>query len=199
MKLFVKKNPKLVLPKQANPSDAGYDIVATTEPVIVGEFIARPLDQMKMWKTIQYIEYGTGLFVAPQTAKKVSNFTADASGALCGTLTEPVDYHTFIFPRSSISKYNLALANSIGVIDNGYRAEIKVRFKYVFQPEDLVMLQEAGGMRVYGIINTDKIYQQGDRIAQIIASENLGIEFEEVVSLDETSRNLGGFGSSGVK
>jgi deoxycytidine triphosphate deaminase len=41
----------------------------------------------------------------------------------------PEGYVGLVFPRSSIRKYGLALANSIGVIDSGYRGEIMCSFK----------------------------------------------------------------------
>ena len=39
----------------------------------------------------------------------------------------PEGYVGYIFPRSSISKTDHYLRNSVGVIDSGYRGEIKIR------------------------------------------------------------------------
>ncbi len=202
MRILVKEREKLQLPTQANPNeDAGYDVVATTEPQIIGEFIERPLDRMKVWRQIAYIQYGTGLFICPVSQKngKIINANVDASGALCGLVRDESykDYHIELFPRSSISKYNLVLANSVGTIDLGYRNEILVRFKYIVQPEDLVILPEANVQRVYAMVNPDAIYQQGDKIVQIKARKNTNIEFTIVKDLPASSRNMGGFGSSG--
>ena len=41
------------------------------------------------------------------------------------------DWKLVIYPRSSISKYNLMLANGVGICDSSYRDEVKVRFKIV--------------------------------------------------------------------
>ena len=41
----------------------------------------------------------------------------------------PSGYVGYLFPRSSISKQSLALANSVGVIDSNYRGEIICKFK----------------------------------------------------------------------
>ena len=41
----------------------------------------------------------------------------------------PEGYVGLLFPRSSISKQDLSLANAVGVIDSGYRGEIKFKFK----------------------------------------------------------------------
>src|ERR1035437_9505666 len=41
----------------------------------------------------------------------------------------PYGYHTELFVRSSISKYDLMLANHVGVCDNGYTGELLFRFR----------------------------------------------------------------------
>jgi dUTP pyrophosphatase len=41
----------------------------------------------------------------------------------------PVGYVGLVFPRSSVVKTDLALANSVGVIDSGYRGEVSFCFK----------------------------------------------------------------------
>lgn len=203
MKIFVKDIKGLVLPKQANDDtahpDAGYDVVATTEGQIVGEFIERPLDHAKVYRKIAYIEYGTNLYISPQDSKQIKD--ADFIEG-CDVFRPPTEvvtkYHTLLHPRSSISKQNLVLANSVGIIDNGYRNQIMVRFKYIFQPEDLVIVPEANVSRIYGLVNQDLIYKQGERICQIKASPNIPIEFEVVKDLNATERGLGGFGSTGT-
>ena len=105
-------------------------------------------------------------------------------------------YHIEGLPRSSISKKNLLLANSEATIDNAYRGEVSLRFKYVFQPEDLLIVPEAGRSRIYGVLSPASIYAKGDRIAQIKAVPNIDIQFELVEELDATVRGQGGFGSS---
>ena len=212
MKLLLKKVPDLIIPSQANPpsdkeiGDAGYDITATTDPIIRGEYIERPIDTLKVWKRVIHIEYGTNLYWAPQqtvdkrvTGIEVFDKPKEKKGVVKAyDLTATFqDYHIELFPRSSISKYNLVLANSVGTIDNGYRAQVLVRFKYIFQPEDLVFLPEAGVQRAYGIVNPEFIYNKGDKICQLKARENIPVAFEVVDELPASGRNLGGFGSSG--
>jgi dUTPase len=202
MKILVKKINGLVLPKQATNKDAAYDVVATTPPNVSGEYIKihRP-DEVKIYSRIAYIEYGTNLFIAPETEieKRVSNATADASGALAGLIFEEREttYHTELFGRSSISKYNLVLANSVATIDNPYRGQIMIRFKYVFQPEDLLSFPKLAYTRIYREVNNEHIYQLGDKICQMKARPNIPIDFELVDNLDETQRGAGGFGSTG--
>ena len=201
MKLYIRDSPAIKIPTQAHPGeDAAYDIVATTPPIIYGDSIESLLYNAKLWKRVIFIEYGTNLYVAPEDeqTKAPVNFNVDASGALCGVEWETIGvrYHTQLFPRSSISKYNLVLANSVGTIDNGYRDQIFCRFKYLFQPEDMVLLQE-DRLRLYGRVNNDHLYQAGDKIIQIKACANTEINFERVKELPPSSRKFGGFGSSG--
>jgi dUTP pyrophosphatase len=100
-----------------------------------------------------FVEYGTGLAVEI-----------------------PEGYVGLLFPRSSISNTGLIMANSVGVIDSGYRGEIKFRFKYIPGTAD---------------------YNIGDRVGQLIILPYPSIETEEVDELNSSERGEGGFGSSG--
>lgn len=82
-----------------------------------------------------------------------------------------------IFPRSSIYRKELTLTNSVGVIDAGYRGEIKFKFR----PTD----------------HNAKVYEVGDRVGQLVIVPIQLTEFVEVDELNETKRGNGGFGSSG--
>lgn len=95
----------------------------------------------------------------------------------------PEGYAGFIFPRSSIYKYDLQLTNSVGVIDSSYRGEIKFKFRATDIP----------------ISKLIKIYNVGDRIGQLIIMPYPKVVFEEVSELQSTDRGDGGFGSTGVK
>lgn len=181
MRVFFIQSPDLKLPIKANPTDAGYDIFASTEPKIVGDIIGSPTNY-NYYKRIDYIEYGTNLFVKPQSSIDVSQWFAP----------KPID-SLELRPRSSISKYNLLLANSPATIDESYRGEIKVRFKYILQPEDIRIIDEV----IYISPNIDKIYKKDDRIVQILPHVESSIQWLAVDSLDETKRGNGGFGSSG--
>ena len=87
----------------------------------------------------------------------------------------PIHHVGLLFPRSSISKTDLRLANAVGVIDSGYRGEVIVKF-------DL-----SGGI----------CYKVGDRIAQLLLVPIPSINFVEVVNLPKSDRDTGAFGSSG--
>jgi len=181
MKLRVKNTPNLSVPQPGTPKASGYDMIAVGTPTIVGEVFPTPNPREKRWKRIDYIEYHTGLFVAPEATPNVVPLE---------------EFHTLIFPRSSLSKYNLSLANSIGLIDNDYRGEILLRFKYLWQPEDFVV--ETNGV-LSGKINEARIYKPGDKIGQLVAEVHNPIEWVVVNLLDETVRGEGGFGSTDTK
>jgi dUTP pyrophosphatase len=100
----------------------------------------------------KFIEYGTGL-----------------------SFEIPKGYVCLVFPRSSLSNKDLIMANHVGVLDSGFRGELKFRFRKI----------------------GEEVYEVGDRIGQIIILPYPEIEFEEVNELSETERGATGFGSTG--
>jgi dUTP pyrophosphatase len=86
-----------------------------------------------------------------------------------------------IFPRSSIRNTRLQLSNSVGVIDSGYRGELQATFNKI----------------ITTIENQKNDYKVGDRICQIIIVPHPIIQIVEVDELSESSRGIGGFGSTG--
>jgi dUTP pyrophosphatase len=85
-----------------------------------------------------------------------------------------------IYPRSGLAfKHSVTVCNAPGLIDSDYRNEIKV-------------LLINHGDKAFTVNN-------GDRIAQFVLSEYAQIKWVPVDKLSETSRGLGGFGSTGVK
>lgn len=150
----------------ANVDDAGWDIIAQSEPKIIGTQAYGPY-----WKNIEYIEYDTNLAIAPEEG-----------------------YHTLVMPRSSISKTNLFLRNSVGLIDNGYRGTIKLRFGYIFQPNHMLIHQD----QLICELDDSKIYKKGDRIGQLVFAKTIEPSYVLAGALEETQRGEGGFGSSGL-
>jgi dUTP pyrophosphatase len=111
--------------------------------------------------TDSYIEYGTGIAVEL-----------------------PEGYHCELFPRSSISKYHLILANSVGLVDQSFRGELKFRFKICTSPSD--------------VAKPYRLYKKGDKIGQIVIRKTYSFPVQEVYVLSETDRGTGGFGSTGI-
>ena len=58
----------------------------------------------------------------------------------------PEGYVGLIFARSSISKQDLSLANAVGVIDSGYRGEIKFKFKPTLSYMDFGAAEDIHGI-----------------------------------------------------
>ena len=115
----------------------------------------------------EYVEYGTGIAVEI-----------------------PEGYVGLIFARSSISKTSLILANHVGVVDSGYRGEIKFRFKdtdmrYVYR----------GTTKTFYCGET--AYEVGNKIGQLVILPYPQIQWSETDELSDTNRGEGGFGSSG--
>ena len=117
----------------------------------------------------------------------------------------PQGYHVELFPRSSISKYDLSLANSIGLVDNGYRGELRFRFKFTQRAKPVLTMvkNENDGYDQHPGIESffpypPLLYKKGDKIGQIVIRKSVsGLPVEEVAELSDTSRGSGGFGSTG--
>jgi dUTPase len=102
------------------------------------------------------------------------------------------NYNTgyYMYPRSSLSKTQLRLANSTGIIDAGYRGHLMGIFDVVNIPNDYPDDKDA-----------DYFGKKYERYLQICAPSLAPIVVEVVNSMDdlgeETTRGSGGFGSTG--
>lgn len=93
----------------------------------------------------------------------------------------PDGYAGFVHARSGRAlKEGLALPNAPGLIDSGYRGEIKVV---------LVNLDPHEPIHI----------KVGERIAQLVIQKVENVSVVETTDMDETSRGTGGFGSTGVR
>ena len=184
MKIQVLKNETYQsvdnLPTKGTDRATGFDVVVTSEPEIVGEIYDNGA-----YKRVDYIQYKTNLKLAVQKERVFSNFGYN-----------DLDYDILAFPRSSISKYNLTLANCIGLIDADYRGEVLLRFKYQWQPEDYKIRTDN---LLEGRVNFTKLYNKGDKVCQLKVTKVENVEFVLVYELDSTTRGDGGFGSTDTK
>jgi dUTPase len=184
MKIQVLKNDTYQsvdnLPKKGTDRATGFDVVVTSEPEIVGEQYDNGT-----YKRVDYIQYKTNLKLAVQKERVFSNFGHT-----------DLDYDILAFPRSSVSKYNLVLANCIGLIDADYRGEVLLRFKYIWQPEDYKIRTDN---LLEGYVNSTKLYNKGDKVCQLKVTKVENVEFVLVYELDSTTRGDGGFGSTDTK
>jgi dUTP pyrophosphatase len=102
----------------------------------------------------------------------------------CEALSDTdVDYDSntnvsyYLYARSSIIKTPLRLANSVGIIDSGYRGDIIAC--------------------VDNIKNVPYTIQQGSRLFQLCGPQLEPIQFQLTNDLSNSQRGAGGFGSTG--
>lgn len=127
-------------PTRASQGDAGLDLYAAEETVIMSDF-----------RTM----VGTGTY-----------------------LELPDTHFAMLVPRSSLSvKRDIQMVNGVGIIDAGYRGEIKA---------PLISMGE------------DRVIAKGERIVQIVILPVVQAEFNRVEVLGATERGDGGFGSTGA-
>jgi len=92
----------------------------------------------------------------------------------------PRGFEGQIRPRSGLAvRHGISMVNTPGTIDSDYRGEIKI------------LLINFGDSVVK--------FAQGERIGQLVICPVARAHWEPVLSLDETDRGSGGFGSTGVK
>lgn len=181
---FKKLMANAVAPTKAHATDAGFDLTATS----------------CVFDKEGNATYGTGIAVEI-----------------------PEGHVGLIFPRSSVCRKDLALSNCVGVIDAGYRGEIKAKFKptlvYVdkghtgwnetdYEGSDQTDLATQdvtfhGRSASYPDVGDGclpfppRVYEVGERVAQLIILPLPAVEFEEAKQLSDSDRGEGGYGSTG--
>lgn len=100
----------------------------------------------------------------------------------------------WLLPRSSISKTNYRMANSMGLIDSGYRGNIMAKVDtlpiFIFDDSNKVSTLDN---------NNNNIIEKGTRLFQIAVGDLTPIsEVKVVETLSSTERGTGGFGSTGL-
>jgi len=95
------------------------------------------------------------------------------------TVAIPAGYAGLVAPRSGLAaRLGLGVVNAPGVVDAGYRGEIKV------------ILVNHGSEPIS--------LQRGERIAQLLVVPVVAVEFVEMAELPPSARGAGGFGSTGT-
>lgn len=103
-------------------------------------------------------------------------------GISCAMLDTTTNNFTgfYLYPRSSFSKYPLLCSNSVGIIDAGYRGEIKGKVRWL-------------------PIDDEKNFsiEQNIKLFQICSPDLSPFKVKIVSELPESSRGTNGFGSTG--
>lgn len=161
MKLLIKPRDSEVAENykdwnEHHKGDAGLDLFFPDTVTVPGKTIG--------------MKIGLGIQCEP-----LGNIRPFKMGEPAGLREYPVAYE--LFPRSSIGKTSIRLANSIGLIDPGYRGEIMVM--------------------VDNLSEEDFTLEKGTRLFQLVAADRKPIEIMITNELSETSRGQGGHGSTG--
>src|SRR5262249_25016677 len=91
----------------------------------------------------------------------------------------PPGYAGLVLPRSGLAmQKGVTVLNAPGLIDSGYRGELKVLLiNHAAEPVELA---------------------RGERIAQLVVQPGAEVKLMEVARLPESERGMGGFGSTGA-
>lgn len=160
--------------------------VDTIDTELINKY-TEAIDQhnLKIANNIDHIDAGFDLYCPEDMTFKSSNVNKLDHKIICNAkiIEKNNSYYTgyYMYPRSSISKTNLRLANNVGIIDAGYRGHL---------------------IGMFDLVNTDLTsIKKFDRYLQICAPGLIPIVVELVESLEElgekTIRGDGGFGSTG--
>ena len=94
----------------------------------------------------------------------------------------PAGYVGFLVPRSSLSKRNVAMTNSVGIIDSDYRGELMASL-------------------VYWGLEANCVIEKNERFAQLVvvpvALPDVLVRYQDDEQWNDTARGIGGFGSTG--
>ena len=119
---------------------------------------------------------GLDLFAAEDVLLAPGERAAVATGI---AVAIPDGYAGFVHARSGrVLKQGLTVVNAPGLIDSGYRGEIKVILINLDSSEDIHIKRE-------------------EKIAQLVVQQVSAVELIEVDELPATERGQGGFGSTG--
>jgi dUTP pyrophosphatase len=108
----------------------------------------------------------------------------------------------YMYPRSSLSKTKLRLANSVGIIDSGYRGNLIGMFDVVnIEDRPLTDSKSSSVQDPDACAIADYFAKVNDRLIQICAPGLVPIYVEVVETIEDlgnyTERGSGGFGSTG--
>ena len=144
-----------------------------------------PVEMINYYKEVAILcmtkeDSGIDLYIPYSQTLQIGNNTIDHM-INCYMINNTTGYTTgyYLYPRSSIYKYNLIMANSVGIIDAGYRGSIKANVKC--------------DVDNYNISNSIKLFQ----ICAPDLSPLSVIIIDNNTILPESIRGNNGFGSSG--
>ena len=121
---------------------------------------------------------GLDLFIPEDTLIKAHSCSIINLKIACQGFKDKKPTSFYLYPRSSIVKTPLRLANCVGIIDSGYRGPIKCAFD--------------------NISDNEYVVKRGTRLVQLCGPTLEPITFKIKNELSPTTRGDGGFGSTGI-
>lgn len=128
---------------------------------------------VKMTEHLKLVDSGFDVYVIEDVVFKAKQTLLVDLGI---QVTSDFEACIFMYPRSSIYKTPLFLRNNVGVIDHGYRGNVK--------------------MALMNMSDDDYVLEKGKALCQLILPSGIPPKIEFVDELDETLRGDGGFGST---
>ena len=144
---------------------------------------------LKLYKNIRHIDAGFDLLCPNEQTLYTTNaqkvdYQVMCAAEIIGYDNSSINTGFYMYPRSSISKSKIRLANNVGIIDAGYRGHLMGMFDVIYTGGDATTINKF------------------DRHLQICAPCLIPIIVKMVNSREElgekTARGEGGFGSTGV-
>lgn len=181
----------------------GYLKLYCADPELRSRYQQRILAHNHNLETNIYADSGFDLFIPDDTSVKWHstvkiNLNVKAAMFLDPNYTRPIGY--LLYPRSSITNTPLVVANHVGVIDAGYRGDIKLAVRNLNSCPTLMgssIIKPDTSTDYDGYCHTRKF----ERLAQICLPSLMPIHVSLVDSEEElgmkTSRGSGAYGSTG--
>lgn len=144
---------------------------------LMSKYEAQIYDHNYMVQNDEHPNSGFDLFVPKQVNIEPINTFFMKLGIKASIVEDNKHIAYQIYPRSSLSKTPLMLANHVGIIDSGYRGELIAAFR--------------------NLSNNDYFVEEHVRLVQICHPQLKPFLVRIVNQLSETSRGEGGFGSTG--
>lgn len=132
------------------------------------------------------------------TVTRIDHFGDNKAVLHFGLAVEiPEGYKLLLVPRSSFTHKGWLMANAPGQIDASYRGELQMRLEAIPTVIEELLCHGDGDETYFRMIYPPLPFKVGDRAAQAYPEKVIQAQFQEVDTLSETARGLGGFGSTG--
>lgn len=165
--------------------DIDYLYIYTNNDKLRNSYVSHIINHNKQVKT-EYPNAGFDLLSPTEITISGTKFVLDTEIICCMKSHDNKNHSYYLYPRSSIIKTPFRLANSVGIIDSGYRGNIKACFD--------VLIGEKYEVKQYDV-------EQYSRLVQLCSPTLRPLIVKIVDNLEDlglSDRGTGGFGSTGI-